>query len=465
MPVFSLFFCGTDSNSTHWDLDLESSNGQAPRGELVSRLYERCDGVARETKAIIDGPGSGNLQEHEKIRGTKNYSSVRGKMTGAGWNENVMFAIDIILGRIGREAIEPDGARRWMKDSDASTCSNATCRKGFGVMTRRHHCRLCGKVFCDACTSQSITIKNPLAAADRVAGTHAKQKVCAACFLEDQYRSIDLDRAAADKVDSINCIGWSRGAVTCGMFANACLSEARLAQKDIRIVAVDPVPGGSERGADKVELKSNVKEYVAFYARDERTKGFSPTLPAVQCNLTVYFFPGNHSSLVGYTGRNQTLYKSALVVRHLSEHWLVTWGTRFRKRLYLTENEMLQYYDCIIGGRDHYTRLQQSSILMNLPGTLQSGGRSMYTPNPGQAYIGLHVFDPDPEDEFFVNWHHVDLMKGHFPTVTGILTRGISRQSFEAVKQQVRQELVRMITQEQCPWIGRKVARMLGMKV
>ncbi len=460
MPVFSLFFCGTSSNSG----DTTSNPETAPNGELVSRLYERCDGVARETKAIIDGPGSGNHQEGEKIRGTTNYSTLRGVATGAGWDENVMFAIDIILGRIGREAIEPAVGRSWIKDADASRCSNAACNKGFGLMTRRHHCRLCGKVFCDACTSQSISIKKPLAEKGYLAGTHAKQKVCVACFLDNEMRSIELDRAAADKVDSINCIGWSRGAVTCGMFANACLAEARLAQKDIRIVAVDPVPGGSERGANKVELKSNVKKYVAFYARDERTKMFSPTLPAVQCDLTVYFLPGNHSSLVGYTGRNQTLYKSALVVRHISEQWLVKWGTRFTKRLYLTDDEMLRYYDCIVGGRDHYTRLQQASIL-KLPGTLQSGGRTMYTPNPGQAYIGLDVYDPDPEDEFFVNWHHADLLRAHFPRVCGILSRGISRQHFEAAKEEVRQELHRMIYQKQCPWIGRKVGRMLGVNV
>jgi hypothetical protein len=40
-----------------------------------------------------------------------------------------------------------------------------------------------------------------------------------------------------------------------------------------------------------------------------------------------------------------------------------------------------------------------------------------------------------------------------------------ARQHFEAAKEEVRQELHRMIYQKQCPWIGRKVGRMLGVNV
>ncbi len=88
----------------------------------------------------------------------------------------------------------------------------------------------------------------------------------------------------------------------------------------------------------------------------------------------------------------------------------------------------------------------------------------MYTPNPGQAYVRLDLFDPDPDDDFFVNWHHAGLLQTYFPRVYGILTRGISQQSLTAAKKEVELELHRMIYAKQCPVIGKKVAGMLRIK-
>ena len=34
----------------------------------------------------------------------------------------------------------------WQANSDASTCTNQQCDVKFGIMNRRHHCRLCGFV-------------------------------------------------------------------------------------------------------------------------------------------------------------------------------------------------------------------------------------------------------------------------------------------------------------------------------
>jgi hypothetical protein len=45
-----------------------------------------------------------------------------------------------------RELWEDDGAR--------ADCS--LCRKGFTVSRRRHHCRMCGFLYCHACSDQRI---------------------------------------------------------------------------------------------------------------------------------------------------------------------------------------------------------------------------------------------------------------------------------------------------------------------
>lgn len=35
----------------------------------------------------------------------------------------------------------------WAPDSAATTCH--ACKTEYGIMTRPHHCRVCGRVFCD----------------------------------------------------------------------------------------------------------------------------------------------------------------------------------------------------------------------------------------------------------------------------------------------------------------------------
>jgi WD40 repeat protein len=43
----------------------------------------------------------------------------------------------------------------WVKDEDVRECSATTCDAKFGRITRRHHCRVCGFVFCSSCSSKS----------------------------------------------------------------------------------------------------------------------------------------------------------------------------------------------------------------------------------------------------------------------------------------------------------------------
>jgi len=39
----------------------------------------------------------------------------------------------------------------WQRDEDAAECPR--CHRAFGFLLRRHHCRFCGKIFCDRCSS------------------------------------------------------------------------------------------------------------------------------------------------------------------------------------------------------------------------------------------------------------------------------------------------------------------------
>ena len=62
---------------------------------------------------------------------------------------------------------------RWMADDEAVAC--LSCEKQFTRFNRRHHCRNCGKLFCDSCTAWDHTV--PGCGEDRV-------RVCAACLEE-----------------------------------------------------------------------------------------------------------------------------------------------------------------------------------------------------------------------------------------------------------------------------------------
>lgn len=49
---------------------------------------------------------------------------------------------------------------QWMNDSESDCCLE--CNSSFSLLLRRHHCRRCGGLFCDNCTSKRIIIPDAL---------------------------------------------------------------------------------------------------------------------------------------------------------------------------------------------------------------------------------------------------------------------------------------------------------------
>lgn len=467
MAVVTLFFCGTDSKST----DKASNDETYLNGELISRLGDRCSGTNERTKFTIDGPGSGNLQEKWKIRGRKNYWGPLGLIAGKGWDENVMYAIDTLLDRVNRKLISPSDLRSlsgkattWMPDRDASKC--AQCELKFGLLGRgKHHCRLCGRIFCETCTKNRLSIKDPLSPSGSLPGNQDEQRVCDSCFkvwFPEYHKKADEDWA--NKIDRINCIGWSRGGVTTHMFANACKDEPLLRAKEIRLITVDPVPGGSEMSQHRVRIDNpNLKEYVVFFARDERSRAFAPVRvdTGQNCKRTTYWFPGNHSTLVGRWGRNRTFYKSAVLVRHIAETHLQDWGTRFDKTMQLTDNDVLQYYDEMVAHRGDFEKLHKKAIIgvkghgftqykgrdmMVDPRTAASKGIMPSNPFSNAVFIKAQKLDPYAKtssggvssvDDCFVNWHHKELLRKRVPNVVEFIEGAKSQPLFDRVHHEI----------------------------
>lgn len=110
--------------------------------------------------------------------------------------------------------------RRRQADTQTTVCMNVSCLKSFGVFTRRHHCRKCGRIFCDDCTKVLPAVHHttaPLCRCLRLLGRLAKtgnpadlhvrcvlaqdriggERTCVACVAELQAAKSASPAAAA----------------------------------------------------------------------------------------------------------------------------------------------------------------------------------------------------------------------------------------------------------------------------
>lgn len=44
----------------------------------------------------------------------------------------------------------------WLKDDEATHCKQ--CKKEFSISRRKHHCRNCGDIFCNTCSSNELAL-------------------------------------------------------------------------------------------------------------------------------------------------------------------------------------------------------------------------------------------------------------------------------------------------------------------
>ncbi|CAF0826609.1 unnamed protein product [Rotaria sp. Silwood1] len=63
--------------------------------------------------------------------------------------------------------------RRWLNDQDVHECMK--CNQLFTLTQRKHHCRNCGNIFCDTCSSKTAIV---------AAASKKPQRVCDQCFKE-----------------------------------------------------------------------------------------------------------------------------------------------------------------------------------------------------------------------------------------------------------------------------------------
>lgn len=72
---------------------------------------------------------------------------------------------------VRNESNHPDWLPYWQPNNKALKCS--TCDIYFTLVTRRHHCRKCGKIFCNNCWGHKIFVDI----------YDKKVPVCNSCFI------------------------------------------------------------------------------------------------------------------------------------------------------------------------------------------------------------------------------------------------------------------------------------------
>ena len=480
--TLTIFFCGTGASALDAiNYDIYHS------GELVSTLFKNCVGFSYIDKVIFDGPGSGNLRENEKWIESDHRWKIRGLATGAGWENNVKAAITVALAHVNigtyvnrkGQKVKEEHLPYWVPDMQRQKC--LACGKGFGTFTRKHHCRRCGEIFCSACLPKDIDIKHVITDKYTLPNANAyialkpgKAKVCLLCstqkendFVEqlNQKDSIDIvDRQSQiqkwrndiaeyrikQPLTTINVIGWSRGGVTCIMFANACAETEGLEKIQVNLFTLDPVPGYGSGGKDehRCVLRSNVKNYATVIQMDEVSRAFAPVIPQTDVTTMCHYItmPGRHATGVGNAaldgdkrkkgktwkelfaleGTPLTLEEPGEVTRALVEKFLEHWGTELYNKLELHAMKRFEIYEKMMKKEAQF-RLQRKASY-----TLACQGSSIFGPKCRSVLVG-GGYKPLNEIErlqsgFFINKDHAEIGLMLFPELENIYSKEVVNQ-------------------------------------
>jgi hypothetical protein len=324
MTVLTVYFCGTGStkfdtaNDTYWN------------GELISTLASHEESREFAHWLVVDGPGTSNLQADEMFFKSENYG-MSGSLFGKGWEENVKHAMQIVKGKCAWERLE---------------------------LTQAEYNRLkAAGVPIEEVTVEGSWFWRKYNYGDR---TVTQQKL--------QEQIIRTFRKDGIIPTQVNLVGWSRGAVSCHMLANMMLKDSDLENVPVNIFAVDPVPGPMNFQPERVTLGANVKEYVGFFARDERSRGFSCVIPQTGSATRTHIYPmaGRHGTLVGNASANgvkgpKALFEPGLIVRHFAETCLTRWGVTLDKKINLSTADLQNYHNAISAADAKYKLMHKTS--------------------------------------------------------------------------------------------------------
>ncbi|KAK9727773.1 hypothetical protein K7432_001592 [Basidiobolus ranarum] len=150
-------------NESHISRSLQNS-------DINSSYYTDTDHSPVTNRSIVRS-NTVSVMGGGHLRQTSNASSANTNST-SGITSSLLQVINTTSTRL-----VPLSPSLWESDGDAPDCRQ--CGRRFMLFLRRHHCRRCGLVFCDRCTSSRFPFPTPAYVGDTSSVTY--QRVCDTC--------------------------------------------------------------------------------------------------------------------------------------------------------------------------------------------------------------------------------------------------------------------------------------------
>jgi hypothetical protein len=263
-----------------------------------------------------------------------------------------------------------------------------------------------------------------LGGGERVRGLFKSMRASASGFgLDDNVRHAIV--AVANLIDgpglpdTINMIGWSRGAITAISIANALFdpstTEGLFRSIRCNIYAIDPVAGAEAGHGPDAESKRlvppTVKNLMVLLATGENRTTFSPqdlsrlqVVDKAATNAVFLPFPGKHSTVAQQD--DPKAFEVANVCWTLAYRFFRQFGTDPGNpaRVLRSDEQMLDDYSGIVLKKPQYAKIRQKGFKQWVIG--KGFGQRDFAKN-----LDKYVLSPD----YFINEHHRALFMKHFP--------------------------------------------------
>jgi hypothetical protein len=226
----------------------------------------------------------------------------------------------------------------------------------------------------------------------------------------------DLKFGKGQPIDTVNLVGWSRGAVTCMRIANL-MWEVFSDEITCNIFAVDPVAGADagEKMTDTQKLEANVENYVGILAMHEMRGTFKPQdWSRVRAPGTTCIFlpmPGVHNAQV-IPGNPVD---AAHITRNLACGLLRDWGTPLTavpySHLSSSRDMCIAYARLVLALSEH-----KSYETKSLKGRL-GGGTTSLRRRDFATHSKMDTYTRGGKESYWINEHHRACFADAFPDV------------------------------------------------